>query len=581
MGNKAKTQARGHGATRRDMLALAAGGAVAGVASRAHAQTGPGDSIDAAMLECAEPLMGVDYTPAEREMMVQGIDAWISRAERLRALEHPNALAPALTFDPRLKTGGYRAQSDLVRGVPGEAGPRPASREDIAFAPVWAQQAWLSSGALTSVELTEIYLSRIERHAPLLECFVTVTRERALDCAEAMDRERARGHVRGALHGIPYALKDIIDVAGLPATWGATPYRDRVAETTASVATRLDAAGAVLLGKTTLGALAYGDVWFGGQTRNPFNTEEGSSGSSAGSAAAVAAGLASFAIGTETMGSIVSPAHRCGATGLRPTFGRVARDGAMALCWSLDKIGQLVRSANDAALVLAVMNGDSADDPASLAHGFEMDFDASPAGLRVGYDPAWFEDAPQPDRDALEAARAVGVELVEISIPQAPHDGLLITLESEAAAAFEHLTLDNVDDALRWQEPAAWPNTWRRARFASAVDLVNADRFRRQLMEEMHARFAELDAIIGPNFAGDMLLITNFTGHPQMTFRSGFVQRKTRTLFGEVADESSPAVEVPMTTSVWGPLFEEGRLVTLAQAIENELGVAQRRPDGF
>jgi Asp-tRNA(Asn)/Glu-tRNA(Gln) amidotransferase A subunit family amidase len=461
------------------------------------------------------------------------------------------------------------------------AGPWPVWREDIAFAPVWAQQAWLSSGALTSVELTEIYLSRIERHAPLLECFVTVTRERALDCAEAMDRERARGHVRGALHGIPYALKDIIDVAGLPATWGATPYRDRVAETTASVATRLDAAGAVLLGKTTLGALAYGDVWFGGQTRNPFNTEEGSSGSSAGSAAAVAAGLASFAIGTETMGSIVSPAHRCGATGLRPTFGRVARDGAMALCWSLDKIGPLVRSANDAALVLAVMNGDSADDPASLAHGFEMDFDASPAGLRVGYDPAWFEDAPQPDRDALEAARAVGVELVEISIPQAPHDGLLITLESEAAAAFEHLTLDNVDDALRWQEPAAWPNTWRRARFASAVDLVNADRFRRQLIEEMHLRFAELDAIIGPNFAGDMLLLTNFTGHPQMTFRSGFVQRQTRTLFGEVADESSPAVEVPMTTSVWGPLFEEGRLVTLAQAIENELGVAQRRPDGF
>lgn len=565
-------------ASRRGVLGLMAGGAAAGLAAgSARAQ----ERVTVENLQCAEPVLGVSYTPAEREMMIQNMDAWVARAERLRALEQPNDLAPAQVFDPRLPGKTYRAQPGGVSGMPRDAGTLPSSAADIAFAPVWKQQAWMRAGALSSLELTEIYLARIEAHGPALECFVTVTADLARRQAAAMDRERAAGRVRGPLHGIPYALKDIIDVAGYPATWGAEVYRERVAETTATVAWRLEEAGAVLLGKTTSGAIAYGDIWYDGITRNPFNPDEGSSGSSAGSASATAAGLAAFAIGTETLGSIVSPSNRCGSTGLRPSFGRVPRTGAMALCWSLDKVGPIVRYAADAAPVLAAMNGADPGDPSSLDHGFEADLSRPVRGMRVGYNPAWFDEGPAPDRDALDAARALGVELIEIEIPDKPYDTLLTTLEAEAAAAFEELTLQNLDDALRWQEEPAWPNTWRRARFASAVDLVNADRFRREVMVQMDEMFSGLDAIIGPNFIDGMLLITNYTGQPQLAFRSGFIERPTRTIFGAPADESGETFTVPMTTSLWAPLFEEGRMLALGQAIEAELGVADRRPPQF
>ncbi|TGY89727.1 amidase [Marinicauda algicola] len=568
----------GSGATRRGLLGLMAGGAAGiAVAGRAGAQ----ERVTLENLQCAEPVLGVSYTPAEREMMIEGLDAWVARAERLRAMEQPNELSPALVFDPRLPGRSYRAQTGGVRNAPREAGPRPSDPADIAFAPVWKQAAWMESGALTSAELTEIYLSRIAAHAGTLECFVTVTADLAREQAAAMDRERAAGRVRGPLHGVPYGLKDIIDVAGYPSTWGASVYRDRVAETTATVAWRLQEAGAVLLGKTTSGAIAYGDIWYDGITRNPFNPEEGSSGSSAGSASATAAGLVSFAIGTETLGSIVSPSHRCGATGLRPSFGRVPRTGAMALCWSLDKIGPLVRSVPDAAFVLAAINGADDADPSAFTHGFEADFSRDLAGMRVGYDPAWFEQGEEPDRAALEAARSLGVELVEIGIPEKPYDTLLTTLEAEAAAAFEELTLQNLDDRLTWQEPQAWPNTWRRARFASAVDLVNVDRFRREVMVQMDEMFAGLDAVIGPNFSDAMLLITNYTGQPQLAFRSGFVERPTRTIFGAPADESGQMFTVPMATSLWAPLFEEGNILALGRALEDRLGVAERRPALF
>lgn len=568
----------GSGATRRGLLGLMAGGAAGiAVAGRAGAQ----ERVTLENLQCAEPVLGVSYTPAEREMMIEGLDAWVARAERLRAMEQPNELSPALVFDPRLPGRSYRAQTGGVRNAPREAGPRPSDPADIAFAPVWKQAAWMDSGALTSAELTEIYLSRIAAHAGTLECFVTVTADLAREQAAAMDRERAAGRVRGPLHGVPYGLKDIIDVAGYPSTWGASVYRDRMAETTATVAWRLQEAGAVLLGKTTSGAIAYGDIWYDGITRNPFNPDEGSSGSSAGSASATAAGLVSFAIGTETLGSIVSPSHRCGATGLRPSFGRVPRTGAMALCWSLDKIGPLVRSVPDAAFVLAAINGADDADPSAFTHGFEADFSRDLAGMRVGYDPAWFEQGEEPDRAALEAARSLGVELVEIEIPEKPYDTLLTTLEAEAAAAFEELTLQNLDDRLTWQEPQAWPNTWRRARFASAVDLVNVDRFRREVMVQMDEMFAGLDAVIGPNFSDAMLLITNYTGQPQLAFRSGFVERPTRTIFGAPADESGQTFTVPMATSLWAPLFEEGNILALGRAIEDRLGVAGRRPALF
>ncbi|MGJ3232688.1 MAG: amidase [Oceanicaulis sp.] len=565
-------------ATRRGALGLMAG-AGAGLAGAARAQE-PGASIDAQTVACAEPLLGVTYTADEREQMLAGIEAWIGRAEALRAVEKPNALAPALTFDPRLPGRSYEMADGGVTGL-ARAPRRPSDPVDIAYAPVWMQAQWLASGAITSAELTEIYLARIAAYDAALECFVTVTAERARAEARARDAERAAGRVRGPLHGVPYTLKDIIDVEGLPATWGASVYADRMASETAVVAQRLEAAGAVLLGKVSSGAIAYGDIWYDGVTRNPFNPGEGSSGSSAGPASATAAGLCAFSIGTETLGSIVSPSHRCGTTGLRPTFGRVARTGAMALCWSLDKIGPIARSVADAALVLNAINGADAGDPASFETSFGADLSRDLAGLRLGYNPAWFEQADDNDRAALEAARSLGVELAPFDIDDQPYGALLIQLEAEAAAAFERLTLDDLDDRLTWQDDAAWPNTWRRARFASAVDLVNADRLRRQAQAMMAERMDGLDAVIGPNFAGGMLLVTNFTGHPQLAFRSGFSDQPTRTIFGQPADASGATFSTPYATSLWAPLFKEDTILALGAAIEARLDVARVRPSQF
>lgn len=562
-------------ATRRGALGLLAAAGAGGIAAAARAQEPA--PVTAETLSGAERIAGVSYTDAEREQMLAGLETWISRAEALRAMEKPNSLAPALTFDPRLPGRSYTAEEGGVRGL--FAAPAlPPEAADIAFAPVSMQCQWLASGAISSLELTEIYLARIAAHADRLECFVTVTADRARAEARARDAERAAGQVRGPLHGIPYSLKDIIDVEGLPATWGATVYADRVATETAVVAARLEAAGAVLLGKVTTGAIAYGDIWHDGVTRNPFNPNEGSSGSSAGPASATAAALCAFSIGTETLGSIVSPSHRCGTTGLRPTFGRVPRTGAMALCWSLDKIGPICRSVADTALVLDVLNGGDDGDASSLDMPFGADLMRDLSGLKLGYNPAWFEAAADPDRAALEAARALGVELIEFDVDDQPWNAMLIQLEAEAAAAFEHLTLEDLDDRLRWQENAAWPNTWRRARFASAVDMVNADRLRRKAMAMMADRFESLDAIIGPNFAGAMLLITNYTGHPQLAFRSGFTDQPTRTIFGQAADDSGETFSVPYATSLWAPLFDEGVILALGQAIEARLGVAARRP---
>lgn len=569
--------------SRRDLLK---GGAVvavaAGAASSARAQEAAAPAVTADSLQCAEALFDVRYSDAEREMVVAEIDSWVERNARQRGFDKPNTLAPATVFDPRLPGVSYREQGAGLTPSGEAAGPLPGNDTDIAFAPVWKLSQWIASGALSARRLTDIYLARIEQHASRLECFVTVTPEIARAQADDCDRELAAGRSRGPLHGIPYGMKDIIDVAGVRATWGATPYQDCVAEADAFVTTRLREAGAVLLGKTTNGAIAYGDRWFGGMTRNPFNPEEGSSGSSAGSASATAAGLMGFSIGTETLGSIVSPSHRCGTTGLRPTFGRVSRTGAMALCWSLDKIGPICRSVEDTGFVLAAINGHDPMDPGSIGMGLDIDAGADVRGMRVGYNPAWFEQGTDADRAALAAAREAGVELVEFSLPDRPIDALFAVVEAESAAAFEHLTLSGEDDTLVWQDPNAWPNTWRRARFISAVDLINIDRIRRQVMNDMGEAMAGLDAVIGPNFAGGMLVITNYTGHPQLAFRSGFSDQASRTIFGGAQEEGErPTFRVPQTTSLWAPLFEEGRIIALGREIERQLGVADERPSEF
>lgn len=565
------------GPTRRQLITSAAAGlaATGALAARATAQDG---GVTSSTLAAAGKALDVDLTNAERAQLLQGFDDQLEIIRALRDMEKPNDLAPAQVFDPRLPGVEYRSQDNRVDLNNASAGAKPADDDDIAFAPVWKLSRWLKTRRITSRRLTEIYLDRIARHGDRLECFVTVMPERALEEADAADAELARGVWRGPLHGVPYGLKDLFDAEGASTTWGATPYKDRpAADRDSAVAARLKSAGAVLLGKTTLGALAYGHTWFGGVTRNPFNTAEGSSGSSAGSASATAAGLIGFGIGTETLGSIVSPSHRCGTAGLRPTFGRTSRAGGMALCWSLDKVGILTRTASDHAFVLAALNDRDIDDPSSIAHGFSYDGSDDVRGMTIGFDPRGYEDADPLDRAALDAAREAGANVVEITLPDIPGSQLVLALLVEAAAAFEDLTMSGRDDELVWQDDQAWPNTFRQARFISAIDYVQIDRLRRRTMTDLHATFSSVDAVMGPNFALDMLRGTNFTGHPQLAFRAGFKDQRTRGLFDGEAD-TGETFSVPYASSVWAPLFEEGAAIRVARAVEARLDVAGVRP---
>ena len=458
----------------------------------------------------------------------------------------------------------------------------PATSEDLAFGTVAEQGAWLRQGVITSVELTENYLQRIRQHGDKLNCFVTVLESQALEDAAKADKERAAGRDRGALDGIPYGLKDLADTKGVATTWGAAPYKDRVPDEDAEVVRKLKRAGAILLGKTSCGAIAYGDQWFKGRTRNPWNIEEGSSGSSAGSAAATAAGLCSFSIGTETLGSIVSPSERCGTTGLRPTFGRVSRAGFMALCWSLDKVGPICRNVEDTALVLAAINGFDADDPGTARVGFAYDGTSDVSSMTVGYVPQWFEEGDGVDRAALASLRDLGVEVKEFPWPEIDVSPLSKIVVVEAAAAFAELTLSERDDELAWQAPEAWPNTWRQARFFSAVDYLQIDRIRRQVMNAMADAFDGFDALLGPHYAGGALLATNCTGHPQLVIRAGFSQTSNRTLDGASSDDQpTKTVRTPRGISLWGDLFQEGKMITLGKHLEKAMGVSAVRPSEF
>jgi Asp-tRNA(Asn)/Glu-tRNA(Gln) amidotransferase A subunit family amidase len=411
--------------------------------------------------------------------------------------------------------------------------------------------------------------------------------DRALAEADAADSLLRGGVWLGPLHGVPYGLKDLFDTADIVTGWGAEPFRDRVPEQDAVIVSRLRAAGAVLLGKTTVGALAYNDIWYGGTTRNPWNLNEGSSGSSAGSASATAAGLCGFSIGTETLGSIPSPSQRCGTTGLRPSFGRVPRTGAMALCWTLDKVGPICRSVEDTALVLAAINGRDLGDPASIDAPFNFDAGAPWKDLRVGYLPEAFgEGANAIDHAALQAVRDLGVDLREVKLPDLPYGSLINILYAEAAAAFEELTLDDTDDTLTWQDAGAWPNTFRKARFLSAVDHIQLDRLRLRVMKALDALFGEIDVLVGPFMTGPMLVASNFTGHPCLHLPAGFLEVGTRgkaslgagkLTVGE-EDAAGRTFTVPQGISLWGRLFDEGRILNLGMALEAALDVAHRRP---
>jgi Asp-tRNA(Asn)/Glu-tRNA(Gln) amidotransferase A subunit family amidase len=469
-----------------------------------------------------------------------------------------------------------------------DPGPLPSNEEDIAFAPVTRLSRWIETRQLSSERLTNIYLQRIERFNPTLLCVITPTRELALTQAKQADKEIAAGHYRGPLHGIPWGGKDLLDTAGIPTTYGAEPLRNRVPKEDAAVVRRLHEAGAVLVAKLSLGALALNDVWFGGQTKNPWLLQEGSSGSSAGPGAATAAGLVGFSIGSETGGSIIGPTMRCGVNGLRPTYGRVPRTGAMTLCWSLDKLGPMTRSVEDTLLVLQAITGPDPGDVASVPSKLDYDAGAKVEGLRVGYFPQWMKEAPATDVDraALDTVKKLGMIPVEVAIPDWPYDSLQLILFAEGAAAFEELTITHGVDQLKMQVPDAWPNSFRQARFLSAVDFVQSDRFRRKVAMEMGRLLSQVDLLLVPSLRDEMLTITNFTGQPSLTLRAGFI---------EVSEERSdwapdpshppakfsPPRRVPHGVTLIGRLFEEGTLGTVGLALERSFGVVDQRPPGF
>ena len=543
------------------------------------------DSISLADIEGAERLLGLAYAATERAQMLDNLDGQRELAIARRGLALENSTPMASRFDPRLPGFAMPYGADALR-YSEVARNLPDNDEDIAFAPLTDLSHWVQSGQITSLVLTEIYLERIARLNPKLECYATVTDALARSEAVAMDSLLAAGVWLGPLHGIPYGLKDLFDTKGITTGWGAEPFQDRVPDADAAVTKRLRAAGAVLLGKTTLGALAYNDLWYGGWTRNPWNLNEGSSGSSAGSASATAAGLCGFSIGTETLGSITSPSQRRGTTGLRPPFGRVSRTGGMALCWSLDKVGPICRSVEDTAMVLAAINGGDITDRGSIAAPFQFDAQTSIDGMTLGYLPEAFEEgATDIDLGALEAARGLGITVKEVTLEDLPYPSLMTVVYAEAAAAFEALTLEDTDDMLRWQDDGAWPNTFRKARFLSAVDLVQTDRLRYRVMQALDEMMGGVDALIGPFSTGPMLVASNFTGHPCLHLRAGFEDIASRTAASLGAGklttgeaEGDKTFTVPQGISLWGQLFDEGPLLSLGMALEQKLGVAERRP---
>jgi Asp-tRNA(Asn)/Glu-tRNA(Gln) amidotransferase A subunit family amidase len=556
--------------------------------------TGPavGPEVTPATLAEAEKLVQVPLTASER---AQAAGNWrvslaplYERRTGPRRVALPTTLAPASRWDPALP--GLVVGPATHRFVRAEAAlpPLPARDEDIAFARLPALSRWIQAKALSSERLTRIYLARLERFQPKLNCTITLTRDLALEQARRADAEIAAGRYRGPLHGIPWGAKDLVDTAGIPTTYGAEPFRNRIPSKDAAVVERLHRAGAVLVAKLSLGALALNDIWFGGQTNNPWLLEEGASGSSAGPGAATAAGGVAFAIASETGGSIIAPAMRCGVAGLRPTFGRVPRSGAMTLCWSLDKLGPMARGVEDTLFVLDAISGPDAGDVSSVPCRLDFDAGASVRGLRVGYFPGWMSEPPATDvdRNALETIRRLGMQTVEVKLPDWPYGSLNTILFAEAAAAFEELTLSHGLDQLKMQVPDAWPNLFRQSRFLSAVDFVQADRLRRLVAQEMARVFGEVDLLLVPSLRDEMLTISNQTGHPSLTLRAGFVQvGQARSDWApdptNPLPKFSPPRRVPHGITLLGRLFEEGTLGQVGIALERAFGVADERPPGF
>ncbi len=554
--------------------------------------TGSGPEVTPATFAEAERLMQVTMTPAERQ---QAADSWRSSlAPYLERRAGPRKVAisatdaPATLWNPMLPGIASSPSRDQFVRSNADGAPLPSADDAIAFAPVTQLSRWIESRQLTSERLTNIYLNRIEKFDGKIRAIITVTKDHALARAKQADAEITAGKYRGPLHGIPYGVKDLLDTKDIPTTYGAEPFRNRVPAADSAVVRRLNDAGAVLIAKLSLGALALNDIWFGGQTMNPWVLEEGASGSSAGPGAATAAALVGFSVGSETGGSIVSPAMRCGVTGLRPTFGRVARTGAMTLCWSLDKLGPMTRSVEDAMLVLHAIGGPDAGDASSVPSRLDFDAAAPVAGLKVGYIAQWMKESPATDVDraAMETMKKLKMEVKEVTLPDWPYSSLMPILFAEGAASFEELAVNNQLGSLKVQVKDAWPNLFRQARFLSAVDFVQADRLRRRVALEMARVFREVDVLIVPSLRDEQLTITNFTGHPSLTLRAGFVE--VAVARSDWAPDPAvplpkfnPPRRVPHGITILGRLFDDGLVGQVGLALEREFGVAGERPAGF
>jgi len=524
-----------------------------------------GRQITTRDIASAEKIAALHFTAKERKMILNGVRRNPSNYERLRNTPLDNHVPPALLFNPILPGMEFeQTQSPLKYTVPADV-QIPDNFEDLAFYPVTSLAQLIKSRKVSSTELTQLYLSRLKKYGPRLNCVITLTEELALEQAKRADEEIASGKYRGPLHGIPWGAKDLLSTKGIKTTWGAMPYKDQVIDEDATVVRKLEEAGAVLVAKLSMGALAMGDVWFGGKTLNPWNPEQGSSGSSAGSAAATAAGLVGFSIGTETLGSIISPSTRCNVTGLRPTYGRVSRYGAMALSWSMDKIGPICRTVEDCALVFHAIFGPDDRDLTIVDLPFNWDPSADLKDIRIGYLKKAFEsenDDKKNNEAALEVLRSLGIELIPIDLPDFPVYNISFILRAEAAAAFDELTRSNRDDLLVRQDRGAWPNSFRQARLIPAVEYIQANRLRTLLMQQMAETMEKIDVYIAPRRGGTNLLITNLTGHPAVLVPNGHNEK-----------------EGPTPISFIGNLFEEASALRAAKAFQDATGFHLKHPD--
>ena len=521
------------------------------------------DDPNTTHLEAAAKIAGLQLTAEELEMMLPGVLDNLRGYEAMRAKSLDNAVMPAITFTPALP--GIAAAPTPLAGepIPLPEVDRPASLESLAFADIPTLASLIRSRKVSCVELAQLFLERLRRHDATLHCVISLTEERALAQARALDEELAAGKWRGPLHGIPYGAKDLFAVKGTKTTWGAQPFRDQVIETDATVIEKLDAAGAVLVAKLTLGALAMGDVWYGETTRNPWSPERGSSGSSAGSASAVAAGCVPFALGTETLGSIISPSRRCGNSSIRPTFGRVSRHGGMALSWTMDKVGPMARSIHDAALILEVIAGVDGRDPTVVDLPCPAPPDFDPKGLKIGVPRGSFSRSER-HQVILKELESLGAEMIDVDLPEFPVWPMMVILHAEAAAAFDELTRSNRDDELVAQSPDAWPNLFRIARLIPAVEYIRAQRLRTLLAHDFAKLMKTVDLLVVPGFEGATLGITNLTGHPSAIVPCGFREGGR-----------------PYSAVFIGQLFDEPRLAAAVRAWQESTGYHRQHPAAY